>query len=99
MRVKVPSYAPVGIEAVAVDVVVDGRRAKVVEPKTRHVLHLVRPESIESASSVIEYVVNGRTLAQRRSAPARSITGLYCPVSPFTPEFHNMKFILLDMIE
>jgi hypothetical protein len=42
MRDKLSSYALVGIDAVPVDVIVDGDQAKVLVPDRRRVLHSVR---------------------------------------------------------
>jgi hypothetical protein len=70
MQMALSSYAPEGIEAVPVDVVVDGERVRVVDPETRRLLHSVRLESTESVWSVVEQVVNVRALAPGRSAPA-----------------------------
>ena len=71
MRAKLSSYALVGIDAVPVDVMMEGDQVKVFDPDSRRVLHSDRmlnrtlPEG-----SVPEYAVNGRTLSQGRSAPA-----------------------------
>jgi hypothetical protein len=69
MRIKLSSYALVEIAAVPVDAIVDGERAKVVEPETGRNLRSFRLESTESVGSVAWHVVNARTLAQGRSAP------------------------------
>jgi hypothetical protein len=42
MQVKLSSYALVGIDAVPVDVIVDGHQVKVVVTRSRQVLHSVR---------------------------------------------------------
>ena len=60
----------VGIKADPAHAIVDEDRAKVFEPGSRRVLRSVRLESTESIGSVAWHVMNGRTLAQGRSAPA-----------------------------
>jgi hypothetical protein len=69
MHTALSSYSLEGIEAVPIDVVVDGDRVRVVDPETRRVLHLVRLEATESVSSVIEHAVNARTAPLRKRAP------------------------------
>jgi hypothetical protein len=49
MRNRLSSYALVGIDAVPVDVVVDGHRAKVVEPASGRTQHSVRLDMTERA--------------------------------------------------
>jgi hypothetical protein len=68
------SYPLVGLDAVAVDLVVDGHRAKVVEPETGHILHSVRRGATGSVSAVIGHVVNARTSPLRKLAPAYLMT-------------------------
>ena len=75
MHTALSFYALVGIEADPVDVVVDEDRAKVVEPGGRRVLHSVRLESTESASSVNAEPPGGpselpRGIAVNRSTPS-----------------------------
>jgi hypothetical protein len=64
MRVKLSSDALVGIEAVPVDVVVDGDRARDVEPESGRALRSVKLDKTESVGSAAARVVNGRTLSQ-----------------------------------
>ena len=59
------------IEAVCVKVVMDGDRARVVEPQTHRVVHSVRLDTTASASSAIEHVVNISTYPLRKRAPER----------------------------
>ena len=84
-------------DAVPVDVIVKGNQVKVVAIESGRVLHRVTllgrtlPEG-----SIPEYVVNGRTLSQGRSAPADlkkdangfdlpiALDGTPCPVAPPT---------------
>ncbi len=71
MRIKLSSYALVGIEAVPVDVVAGENRVSVVDPETGRVLHSVRLDRNESGSSLVEHVVNVRTSPLRKRAPER----------------------------
>jgi hypothetical protein len=70
MYTALSSDTLIGIEAVPVDVVVDGNRARAVEPESGRALHSVRSDKTESISSVIEHVVNARTSPDRNLAPA-----------------------------
>ena len=70
MIATLSSYALVGIEAAQVEIVVDGDRAKGVEPSTDRCLHSIKLRTTEPADSVLKQVVNARTLAPGRSAPA-----------------------------
>jgi hypothetical protein len=63
------SFALVGIEAVPVDVIVDGDRAEVVERTRRRVFHSVRLESTGSVASLTSHLVNYRTHPVRNLAP------------------------------
>lgn len=62
MRIKLASYALVGIEAVPMDMVAGGHRAEVVEPETGRILHSVRLDKTESEGPAAEHVVNVRIL-------------------------------------
>src|SRR5262245_16705740 len=70
MRVKLSPYALVGVEAVPVDVIVDGDPVQVVEPDSRRVLHSFRLDKTELEGSVAARVVNARNLAPGGPAPA-----------------------------
>jgi hypothetical protein len=70
MHTALSSYALEGIEAVPINVVVDGERVRVVDPETGRLLHSVRLAATESLPSAIEHVVDARTLSQGRSAPS-----------------------------
>ena len=70
MRFNLLSYALVGIEAVPMDVLVDRDRASVVESEIGRCRDAVRPRTTLPGSPRKEQVVNFRTLAPGRSAPA-----------------------------
>jgi hypothetical protein len=86
MHTTLSSYALEGIEAVPVDLVVNGDRARVVEPGRGRYLRSVKPRTTSLEARQPVQSVNSHTLSQGRSAPARSITGLSCPASPPNPE-------------
>jgi hypothetical protein len=75
MYTALSSYALVGIDAVPVNVNVDGDRVRVVDPQNGLVYHSVRLESIGSELSVVAHVVNVRTSPLRKRAPARISAG------------------------
>jgi hypothetical protein len=75
MQFSLSSFSRIGLDALPVDVVVDEDRAKVVEPGVRRVLHSVRLEMAESASSVNPKPPDGpselpRGIAVNRSTPS-----------------------------
>src|SRR4051812_33539087 len=70
MTATLSSYALVGLDAVHVEFVADGDRAKGVEPANDRCLHSVKLRTTESGDSIIRQVVNVRTFAPGRSAPA-----------------------------
>jgi hypothetical protein len=76
MHTPLSSYAPEGIAAVPVDVVVDGDRTMVVEPETDPPMLWVKRHTTSPGLKPGGRSVNIRTLSRGRSAPARSITGL-----------------------
>jgi len=70
MRIKLSSYALVGIEAVPLDVVPDGDWVRVVDPETGRVVHSVRLDLTLSERLILEHVVNTCTYPLRKRAPA-----------------------------
>jgi hypothetical protein len=89
MRIKLPSYALVGIEAVPVDVIVDGERVKVVEPESGHTLHSVSLGTTSPGDAPAAQVVNAHTPPGRNLAPARSIATPVYPISPIFPDYRE----------
>jgi hypothetical protein len=72
---KLSSYALVGIDAVHVDVIVEGDPVKVVATRSRSAVHSVRLESTESASSVNAAPPDGASEFARGLAVNRSDRG------------------------
>jgi hypothetical protein len=68
MSIKLAPYALVGVEAVPVDVLLDGERARVDDLQVARVLRSVRLESSGSVWSVGGHVVNVRTYPLRKRA-------------------------------
>ena len=79
MPLILSSYALIGLDAVPVEVVVDGDRARVVDPESGRVDRLVRLDTTVSESSAIEHVVNVRTSPLRNLAPDRIIARKLSP--------------------
>jgi hypothetical protein len=79
MPLILSSYALIGLDAVPVEVVVDGDRARVVDPESGRVDRLVRLDTTVSESSAIEHVVNARTSPLRNLAPDRIIARKLSP--------------------
>ena len=67
-------YALMDIEAVPVDVAVDGDRARVLESKTTRILYSVRLGTSSPGEPPASQTVNTRTLAPGRSAPERLLS-------------------------
>ena len=72
MRAKLSSYALVGINAVPVDVVVDGQQVKVVANRSRRVLHSVKQPAPDAGTLPIGSGVHQGT--PRYRAPAYVMT-------------------------
>jgi hypothetical protein len=70
MSAILSSYWLVGIEALPVEVRVDGDRVSVVDPETDQILRSVRLEATLSGDSVAALLVNARTRPGRNLAPA-----------------------------
>jgi hypothetical protein len=79
MRATLSSFALVGIDAVPLDMIVEGDQVKVVPTRNRRVLHSVRLRAPGAGTPLSGLSVQG---TPNNLAPARIIAGLPCPLPP-----------------
>jgi hypothetical protein len=91
MQANLSSYALVGIDAVPVDVVVDGNQVKVVGTRSRRVLHSVNQPAPGTGTPLRGSLVQG---TPRKRAPAYLNTRPSIASTPIAHRLLNVVFYL-----